>query len=467
MYYPTPEPQPESMPEPELVRHDRLAVAIGNASLLGVGYLLLGRRAWAAVTALVTIALGVLLGTAVPGVWFEVLFLVWWAALITHGWHLAGKPAQPAAVRRPRAIALLITVPVLVGIGYVRFDAARVENAITEARDSGDCGKAQSAVDKVWFGHYVVDGPMAVRSERTAQACARLRETGTELTNAASARDASGLESSYHELSAVLTDLPGHDRMVGTVLDRFLGSLSGRTPCDIAELTDWLRQRPPSNNLLDRSADVVPKVAPAALVSCGEERAGSSDWTAAKARYQQLLDQYPGHELTAKAQEGVKQATQALELRNLVALGENYCKTPAIYSAAAPYTKGATNRAVIHHPGDIGDEDIARLPAEWRADNTQAVLVVCIGQRDSGAPIRTCRYRAEDDGRVRNVTFSKMAYPVKAYELRTGNLVIDTRVEIGGAVCPPTITLFGDSDRLLAEPTDADIRAAFAPVFTS
>jgi hypothetical protein len=323
-------------------------------------------------------------------------------------------------------------------------------------------------LDKIWFGHYVVDGPMAVRSERTAQACARLLETKETLKTAASKRDTRGLQSSYHELSAVLTDLPGHDKMVGTVLDGFLGSLSGRNPCDIAELTDWLRQRSASNNLLDRSADVLPKVAPAALVGCGDKRAGDRDWDGAKARYQQMLDQYPGHALTAKAQEGVKQATQGLELRHLFTLGENYCKTPAVYSGAAPYTKGATNRAVIYHTDKYDDLYIKKLPAEWRADNSQAVMVVCIGQREAGAPVRTCPYRSASDGRVRNVTFNKMAFPVKAYELRTGNLVVETRVEIGGAACPPTLTSFGDNDplRMLVEPADSDIRAAFAPVFT-
>ncbi|SMD22807.1 tol-pal system YbgF family protein [Kibdelosporangium aridum] len=466
MYYPTPEPYYE--PKPELARQDRLAVAIGNASLLGVGYLLLGRRAWAVVTTLVTIAFLVLLGTAVPGVWFEVLFLVWWAALVAHGWYLARIPARLPSVRWPRTVALLIAVPVLVGIGYMRFDAASIEDRITEARDSGDCGKAQSALDMIWFGHHVVDGPMTVRGERTAQACARLADTKGALEVAASKRDTQGLRSSYDELGAVLTDLPGHDRMVSTVLDGFLDSLSGREPCDVAELADWLRQRPASNNLLDRSADVLPKIAPAALVGCGDKRAEARDWAAAKARYQQMLDQYPGHELTAKAQEGVKQATLGLELQNLARLGKGYCKTPVVYSGAAPYAKGATNRAVVYHDDDFDDMYIKKLPAEWQADNSQAVMVVCIGEREAGAPVRTCPYRDRSDGRVRNVTFSKMAYPVKAYELRTGNLVADTRVEIAGAACPPTVTSFGDNDplRMVVEPSDSDIRAAFAPVFT-
>jgi hypothetical protein len=216
MSYPVSEPYPEPvLLEPELVRPDRPAVAIGNASLLGIGYLLLGRRGWAVVTTLVTIAFLVVLGAVVPGVWFEVLFLVWWAALIAHGWYLAGAPARPAPVRRPRGLALLVTVPVLVAVGYLRFDAAGIEDTIAEARDSGDCGQAQSALDRLWFGHYVVDGPMTVRSDRTAQACARLTAAGETLAIAASQRDTRGLQAGYGELGAVLADLPGHDKMAG------------------------------------------------------------------------------------------------------------------------------------------------------------------------------------------------------------------------------------------------------------
>lgn len=454
------------LPDPPLVRHDRLASAIGNESLLGVGYLLLGRRAWAVGTTLVTIVFLVLLGSAVREVWFEVTFLVWWALLVAHGWYLAGQPAPPSGVRWPRVTASLITIPVLVGIGYVRFDAARIEDSITAARADGDCGKAQSALDRIWFGHYVVDGPMAVRSERTARTCARLRDAARALDLVAFRPDAIGLRSGYQELGAVLTDMPDHDRMVSTVLDGFLGGLPSHNPCDIVQVTDWLRQRPATNNLLDRSAEVVPKLAPAALVDCADKRADASDWAAAKTLYQQLLDQYPGNELAVRARTGITQATQNLELGHLATLGNGYCKTPAVYSGAAPYAKGATNPAVIYNTDTYDDSYLKRLPTEWQADKSHAVIVVCISKREAGAAVRTCRYRETLSGRVRNITFTKMAYPVKAYELRTGNVVFDATVQIGGAACPQNTTIFGESDHMLVEPDDSDIRAAFAPVFT-
>ncbi|MFD1049608.1 tol-pal system YbgF family protein, partial [Kibdelosporangium lantanae] len=306
--------------------------------------------------------------------------------------------------------------------------------------------------------------PMTARGEETAEACDRLREAGVALRGGASRLDTDDLRSGYQDMDGVLQAMPGHDRMVDTVLDGFLSGVPGRDPCAVTKLTDWLRQRPATRNLLDRSADIVPKLAPLALLDCGDQRANAGDWAGAQALYQQMVDQYPGHELAERAQRGLKQAKEGLELKHLTSLGSGYCKTPAVYSAAPPYAKGTTDPAVVYAT-DTYDDHVKRLPGEWQADNSHATMVVCVGQRDSGASVRSCRYREDVSGRVRNVTFTKIAYPVKAYELRTGNVVFDGRVEIGGAACPAVITLFGD-DQVYVTPADSDIRAAFAPVFT-
>lgn len=450
-------PVADSAPGPA----DRLTAAAGNASLLGIGYLWLGRWGWAVVTTPLTITLVVLLGTGAPRLWLEALFLVWWAALIAHGWYLAGRTPVPGR----RALALLVSVAVLVGIGYVRLDAAGIDDSITEARETGDCGTARSARDRIWFGHRVVDGSMVGRGERTSQACDRLWEARTSLQQA----DPAGLTSGYRELGAVLAELPGHDRMVGSVLDGFLGSLPGREPCELVVLTDWLRKRPASNNLLDRTAAVAPKVAPAALIGCADESAERNDWDNALPRYRQLLSQYPGHQLAARAKQGVQRATEGLQLQHLFALGDGYCEKPAVYSAAVPHRKGAMNRAIVYHPDEYGDMYLDKLPEEWQADGSEAAIVVCIGERAAGAPIRTCPYRSEADGKIRNVTFSKMAFPVRTYELRTGRLLLNTKVEIGGSTCPATLTGFGPGDqlRMLATPSESALRAAFARVFRS
>lgn len=150
----------------------------------------------------------------------------------------------------------------------------------------------------------------------------------------------------------------------------------------------------------------------------------------------------PATGLTTRAQDGVTRATQAIELANVRGLlrgsGDGalpaYCSEPAAYGAAAPYGPG-TNRALFVGNGDFP----GRLPAEWRAaDAAEAVLVVCVGEQGPGAPVRTCPYTTDDDGIPGNVTFHNIAVPLRAYELRTGNLVFDGRVEIGGASCPTT-----------------------------
>ncbi|MFG1622289.1 hypothetical protein [Kribbella sp. NPDC049227] len=70
-----------------------------------------------------------------------------------------------------------------------------------------------------------------------------------------------------------------------------------------------------------------------------------------------------------------------------------------------------------------------------------------------------------------DVTFHKMAIPLKAYELRTGRLVARTTLQINGSSCPRTLhfTSYFDSDLYVPSteyvtPTSASVRAAFQPV---
>jgi hypothetical protein len=82
-----PEPPPGALPGPPPAARPRdpLAVAVANASLLGIGYLLLGRRQLAAVAVLITAVLVAMLATVNRTLWFEILVLAWWVAQIAHG----------------------------------------------------------------------------------------------------------------------------------------------------------------------------------------------------------------------------------------------------------------------------------------------------------------------------------------------------------------------------------------------
>ncbi|HEY0803455.1 MAG TPA: hypothetical protein VGD84_00250 [Pseudonocardiaceae bacterium] len=271
-------------------------------------------------------------------------------------------------MRGQRLVALGVTIPVLLAVGLLRYDAAGIERTVTDARHSGDCVRALTFLHRIWLGHRVADAPLTARADKTVQACQRLHAAQDQLS-AGLTGDLDALKAGFDGLSSVLAELPGHEKMVDVVLDGFLGGLPTQDACQTAPVTDWLRQRQPSHDGLDRSFGVVAHIAPAALVGCGDNRMAANDWAAARSRYQQLLDLYPGNELTAKAEEGVRQATLAIELANVRSLLQGstgtqpaYCSQPAQYGGAAPYGKG-TNPALFYG----NDEYTNRLPAQWRA----------------------------------------------------------------------------------------------------
>ncbi len=435
-------PEPEPAPPPR--SHDPVAVAVGNASLLSVGYFMLGRPRLAIVALVLTAGLIALLVTTVPTLAFEILILLWWLALIGHGWFLAGGRAR-GVVRWPqRAVALVVTVLVLLAFGLLRLDDANLGQTVAQARQSGNCGQALTAMNGVWLGNRIADAPLTADGDLAVQACQRLDAARAKLNDGLTGASVP-LKAGFDGLGSVLTDLPGHEKMVDVALDGFLAGLPGKDPCHAAAVTDWLRQRKPTHNTLDRSAAVVPKLAPDALVGCGDNLMSTKTFETARQRYQQLIDQYPNNALLARAQDGVVKATQAIELanvRHLLTDWDNgqplYCSQPAQYSAAPAYGHGV-NPSLIYGT----DEYAQQLPGGWQTDDpSKATVVICAGTKDYGDSVQTCPYTAET-GAFSNiptdVTFHKIAVPVKAFELRTGKLITDKSVQIGGTSCPQTI----------------------------
>ena len=471
----TPDPDTEVLPVLSDVdtkpprQADPLAVALGNASLLGVGYLLL-RRPWLAVlTLVVTVVLVVLLTGSTPEVWLEVVVVLWWAVLIAHGWLLARRHPRPARPWRKRAVALAVTVPVLAVFGVLRFDAAGIEQDVAEARGAGDCGRATTATDQLWFGHRVVDAPLVARAEETNAACARLRAADKAL-GVALTGDIEALETGFATLSEVLAERPGHEQMVATALDGFLDRLPKIDSCLATKVTDWLREHKPGGALAP-AADVVPRVAPHAMVGCGDRLMAANDWGVARDHYQQLLDEYPEHELALTAQQGVRKATLAIELDNVRGLlaptGSlpRYCDAPAPYSGAAPYVPNRPNRALVYG----SEPNTNKIPPGWKAsDVTNAVVVICAGESEYGASVDTCLYDSTTDPGVSGwVTFRKIAIPLRVFEIRTGRQVASFKVEIGGGSCPTFLSWYGSitppsNEYVTASATD--VQAAFRPL---
>jgi hypothetical protein len=273
-------------------------------------------------------------------------------------------------------------------------------------------------------------------------------------------------------LSTVVNELPGHDKMAERVLDRFLDRLPDADPCDVKVITDALRDGHKNKTVLDRAVDIVPRVAPQALIQCGDQLMMSQNYQQARDRYQQLLDQYPGHKLADRAKTGVTKATQALELATVRArlaptggLPE-YCTNPAPYSAAPAYGATRPNRALFYG----NDEYTNRLPADWRAsDAADAVLIICAEDSQFGNPVETCPYENNlSPFGYTDVTFKTIIIPVRVFELRTGRVVTDARVEIRGASCPewleywsPTGVDIGPPSETYVAPSDGDVNAGF------
>jgi hypothetical protein len=452
---------------------DPFAVAVGNASLLGIGYFLLGRAVLGVIAVLGTVLLLVLHLTSWPTLWFEFVVAGWWLLLVVHGFLLARPRPRPQQARGQWIVALAVALPVLLVFGLLRFDAAGIDRDAAAARADGSCADALAATDRLWFGNRLANAPLAERADDTVAACDRLRTADRELAAGLSG-DTGALADGFGRLQGVLTELPGHEQMVRSTVNRFLDGLPTDDPCRTTTVTDWLREEEPGG-ALRAAADVVPGVAPAAIVECADGYMASSDWQHGREYYQQLLDEYPDHDLAAKAQQGVVKATQAIELANVRSLLTTsggaqpaYCSTPAPYSGAKPYVPNRPNRSLL-----FGNEAFTRrIPAGWRAkDAADAVAVLCAGEAEYGAPVATCPYEADTIAGYVDVTFHKVAIPLKLYEVRTGKLISDFRVEIGGSSCPAVLEYSSYSYVDLGPPSQVyvvasaeDVRAAFRPL---
>ncbi|GAA2138434.1 hypothetical protein GCM10009802_47890 [Streptomyces synnematoformans] len=433
----------------------------------------------------------------------------------------AGPPAPPVNRRRDRLVALAVAAPVLLACTALRLDASRIEDNAADAHRAGECAQAVSDLDGLWFGHRLADAPLTARAEDSTEACElllkaedeadrhRLRAARTlqvyadhpeALWEGADNRradlllaqaedeletgltgDVDRLSAGFGHLGTVLTEYTGEhggqDRSgdVDEVLDGFLGALPTDDACQTKAVTDWLGQRESGDDGLGRAADVVPEVAPAAMVDCGDALMAEDTWEEARTQYRQLLDEYPDHELTGAAADGVERADTAIELDNVRGLlsgagggKPEYCDSPAPYRGAKPYRGGGPHRALLY--GQNGHR--SKLPSSWKAkDAKDAVVILCAGKPRYGATVATCPYEYDSGiGKVKNVSFKNRDIPVRVYELRTGKLVKKTTVEIGGSSCPATLpyTYYGidtgPPSQKYVTSSDSDVRAGYEPL---
>ncbi|GAA2588801.1 hypothetical protein GCM10010304_36100 [Streptomyces roseoviolaceus] len=476
MTYPAYAPGPPLPPEPpEPPRppapSDPSAVALGNATLLGIGYLLLRKWRLAAIAVLGTAVLLDLIASTAD-TWYEILLILWWAACIAHGWFLARRRPEQAVRRGQRAGTLALTLAVVLTASLLRIDAYGIENRVTEAREGGDCEAAVAAQGEVGWGHRLAGAPVVEPGDAVVEACHRLEGAAATLARAARRGSTEDLGRGFGTLAGVLNE-PGNEQTVRMVLDTFLEGLPTDDSCDTAALTAWLRDRGPSHDVLDRSAGTAARTEPAALVGCGDHLMTEDAWRQARTHYQRLLDTYPDDARTGEARDGVREATLAIELDDVRGLVEDsydassgYCSEPAKYSGAPPYRKGS-GRALF-----LGDTEYTdRLPGSWRTgDPAKAALVVCADEAENGAAVQTCRYENKKSAYLpHQVTFYKVKIPLKIYELRTGKRLDPRSVQIGGGSCPSVLRYtsygtydLGPGDQFVST-SKSGVRDAFRP----
>ncbi|MFF8229651.1 hypothetical protein [Streptomyces caelestis] len=469
-YDPPRPPVPADPPRPAAPA-DPWAVALGNATLLGIGYLLLRRWRLAAIAVLGTAVL-LDLAASTAETRYEILLFLWWATGIAHGWFLARRRPEQAVRRGQRAATLALALAVVLAAVLLRADAYGIANRVTEARERGDCAAAVAAQGEVWWGHRLAGAPVVEPGDAVVKACHRLDGAAATLARAARRGSTEDLGRGFGTLAGVLNE-PGNEQTVRTVLDTFLDGLPTDDSCDTAALTAWLRDHGTGHGVLDRSAGTAARTEPAALVGCGDQLMSEDAWQQARTHYQRLLDAYPDDARTGEARDGVRKATLAIELdhvrglvENTYSAGSGYCSKPAKYSGAPPYRKG-THRALF-----LGDSEYTdKLPGSWRTgDPAKAALVVCAGAAEHGAAVQTCSYENDKSKYLpHQVTFHKVKIPLKVYELRTGKRLDPRSVQIGGGSCPSVLRYeyymydLGPGDQFVST-SKSGVRDAFRPV---
>ena len=479
-------------------KHDRLFLVIGNATLLGIGYILM-RRPGLAIASL-TGSIGLLALIAIyPYVpeWRWTLPL-WWVALVAHTWWSAPRKdpvlrGVGKAVWGKRALATACLMLVL--LAWVRFDSWAIARDAEAAHADGDCDRALASLGWLGAAHDVVHGSVASRGQQEREACELLisaLETSGQpvaierleayLDHPGSLWDGAGIElagllletiidvdgkvlkdhdsalatmeEAFTQLSVTLQSAPDQGEDVTVVLNAFLAALDEAPPCRAQEMDTWLfAQTWEEPELTDRIAKDAYR-APLRMFGCANDLS-RSDEEAANAAYQEFMESHPEHAMATKAAE------------NLLSDG-GYCRYPTAYPGAPAYEGDGP-----HAMWTIGIRpDDYDFPDSWQAESIdETVLVVCVEGPERGSYQQTCVYEAGAShlADVAEVDFYASEFTVQAYELRSGEPVARYSEEVGDP-CPEVLEYTSSPhldvvpDKYDSDYSDADVRAIFDPL---
>lgn len=497
---PPPAPQPEP---PAEHAPDRFSVILGNATLLGIGYMLMRRPRLAIVSLIGSISLLSLIALYPHVVVWRLLLPVWWVALVLHAWQSApnARPVffserSPVWLQRVLAAACLM----LVSLAWLRIDTWTIVRDAETPHADGDCERAVSSLRWLSTAHGTAYGSLVSRGESEREACELLLTALDESEGPASATglgayldhpgalwegagprraellldEALGeirwggvkvleddspawgtVEEAFAQLSTTLQDKPGQSEPVSAVVESFLADLAKAPPCKAKEIDTWLLAQTWEEPEL--AASIAPEAdqLPARMFHCADDLSAADT----DAAYQEFLTAYPEHELAVRAAEA------------LLSDG-GYCDHPAAYPGASAYEGGGP-----HAMWMLGmDPEEYGFPDSWLADTVdRAALVVCVEGPERGSFQQTCYYEPGENQQLTSlegfaeVDFYASEFTVKAYELRSGELVGDYSAEIGDP-CPGELSYTNRHgfdivpSKYNSDYSDADVRSIFAPL---
>ncbi|GAA4913630.1 hypothetical protein LX16_2201 [Stackebrandtia albiflava] len=486
---------------------DPTAVVLGNATLLGIGYLLLRRFRSAGVSVAVTLwVLAFMYAEPATPAWRFVL-AAWWIGNVLHAWwltrntpvHGTADLTDPDRTRRLRAftagVACLLSAMVL----GLQAETRSTVDAAARAHTDGDCESVTSALDGLTALHRISSGEAAAVADRDLAACLLLSSADGQnpLAAAATLRDylddpgarwtgagpwraeillghalrsrtpTPHLQVAFDQLRETLHDAPGESDRVEEVVTTFLADLTtSDASCRVRTINDWIRERDWPAPELARPIAAAADDVPGPLLECARDLTDAEDLDAAQAAYTQLLTEFPDHSGAGAAEDelyDVETAIQREEVQDLFTTGD-YCDSPAAYRGAPAYRGDGPHPAEWFGINPRGYD----FPGSWIADDVDDTeLVVCVDGPERGRYQDTCFYEAElSPVGVTSVKFYATKFTVTAYELKTGERVARYTAHIGDP-CP--MILYYESFTGIGHPpsevdsdySDADVRGVF------
>jgi hypothetical protein len=491
-----------------------VVVVIGNATLLGIGYIAQGRFRAAAIAVIGAAALLAAMSRDPEARHWPILLGLWWAAIVLNSfwyWHeqeFVDPAHRPKGFWAIRSVVLAIAAFMLVAVLLVRTDAARILEEASDAHREGDCAQARATLDEIDAAHRIVNNGVAVEAQAQVEACELLVDIDSvsavqqehistikeyldhpgALWEAVGIRRAELLmevaltdgslalkaEAAFQQLDRTLGDEPSLEEEAAELLASFLTGLDmDLSSCDMMAVNEWAAAQKSEQEALNAASATAAAQVPTLMVDCARDTVAVSLDDGIE-QYQRFLEAYPDHELAALAQEELSAAetarAQAQEHEEVYAHLTTgvYCDDPIAMPQAGSYDGVEHGSVWLIGREEVREAFMAELHPGSEAD---ATAVVCVSGPEYGSLLQTCHYFGGIGGGGQ-VDLYANEFQIEVFALRTGERVESYSVEIGGT-CPGSIDYtydFTDSTSTfpesIAAPYDArDLTPLFERLF--